>query len=187
MKNESCLRWDSNPRHTVLQTDALPTELPRQPSWQGPNQGLTKYQALGEGPYMYYVIIIKSCISLIKRKYTCIFIICTYMYVNICTCVIILLSQVCTYYFPFCRKLLESNSELTAACIDTWSNLNCNVELSAQVSCLLLVLNVVYYTQQYMYYLYLHSNISTWYYFEFTHRKLWCFPHWVIPWHSPTL
>ena len=26
MKNESCLRWDSNLRHTVLQTDALPTE-----------------------------------------------------------------------------------------------------------------------------------------------------------------
>ena len=43
MKNESCLRWDSNPRHAVLQTDALPTKLPRQPSWQGPNQGLTKY------------------------------------------------------------------------------------------------------------------------------------------------
>ena len=41
MKNESCLRWDSNPQHTVLQTDALPTELPRQPSWQGPIQGLT--------------------------------------------------------------------------------------------------------------------------------------------------
>ena len=37
MKNESCLRWDLNPRHTVLQTHALPTELPRQPSWQGPN------------------------------------------------------------------------------------------------------------------------------------------------------
>ena len=37
-ENESCLRWDSNPRHSVLQTDALPTELPRQPSWQGPNQ-----------------------------------------------------------------------------------------------------------------------------------------------------
>ena len=34
MKNESCLRWDSNPRHSVLQTDALPTELPRQLSWQ---------------------------------------------------------------------------------------------------------------------------------------------------------
>ena len=30
MKNESCLRWDSNPRHSVLQTDALPTELLRQ-------------------------------------------------------------------------------------------------------------------------------------------------------------
>ena len=38
MKNESCLRWDSNPRHSVLRTDALPTELPRQLSWQGPNQ-----------------------------------------------------------------------------------------------------------------------------------------------------
>ena len=37
-ENESCLRWDSNPRHSVLQTDALPTELPRQLSWQGPNQ-----------------------------------------------------------------------------------------------------------------------------------------------------
>ena len=39
-ENESCLRWDSNPQHSVLQTDALPTELhvPRQPSWQGQNQ-----------------------------------------------------------------------------------------------------------------------------------------------------
>ena len=37
-ENESCLRWDSNPRHSVLQTDALPTECPRQLSWQGPNQ-----------------------------------------------------------------------------------------------------------------------------------------------------
>ena len=27
MKKESCLRWDSNPRHSVFQTDALPTEL----------------------------------------------------------------------------------------------------------------------------------------------------------------
>ena len=34
-ENESCLKWDSNPRH---RTDALPTELPRQLSWQGPNQ-----------------------------------------------------------------------------------------------------------------------------------------------------
>ena len=38
MENKSCLRWDSNPRHSVLRTDALPTELPRQLSWQGPNQ-----------------------------------------------------------------------------------------------------------------------------------------------------
>ena len=30
-KNERHLRT----RHSVLQTDALPTELPRQPSWQG--------------------------------------------------------------------------------------------------------------------------------------------------------
>ena len=37
-ENESCLRWDSNPQHSVLRTDALPTELPRQLSWQGPNQ-----------------------------------------------------------------------------------------------------------------------------------------------------
>ena len=44
MKNESCLRWDLNPRHSVFQTDALPTELPRQPSWQGSNTRL-----LGEG------------------------------------------------------------------------------------------------------------------------------------------
>ena len=36
-ENESCLRWDSNPRHSVLRTDALPTELPRYLSWQGPN------------------------------------------------------------------------------------------------------------------------------------------------------
>ena len=27
-ENESCLKWDSNPRHSVLRTDALPTELP---------------------------------------------------------------------------------------------------------------------------------------------------------------
>ena len=27
-ENESCLRWDLNPQHSVLQTDALPTELP---------------------------------------------------------------------------------------------------------------------------------------------------------------
>ena len=40
MENLSCLRWDSNPRHSVLQTDALPTELPRQLSWQGLNQHL---------------------------------------------------------------------------------------------------------------------------------------------------
>ena len=26
-ENESCLWWDSNPRHSVLRTDALPTEL----------------------------------------------------------------------------------------------------------------------------------------------------------------
>ena len=44
MKNESCLRWDSNPRHSVFQTDALPTELPRQLSCQGSNTRL-----LGEG------------------------------------------------------------------------------------------------------------------------------------------
>ena len=29
------LRWDSNPRHTAYETDALPTELPRQLSWLG--------------------------------------------------------------------------------------------------------------------------------------------------------
>ena len=28
-ENESCLRWDSNGQHSVLRTDALPTELPR--------------------------------------------------------------------------------------------------------------------------------------------------------------
>ena len=37
-ENESCLRWDWNAQHSVLQTDALPTELSRQPSWQGSNQ-----------------------------------------------------------------------------------------------------------------------------------------------------
>ena len=29
-ENESSLRWDSNPRHSVLETDTLPTELLRQ-------------------------------------------------------------------------------------------------------------------------------------------------------------
>ena len=37
-ENESCLRWDSNLQHSVLRTDALSTELPRQLSWQSPNQ-----------------------------------------------------------------------------------------------------------------------------------------------------
>ena len=36
-ENESCLRWDSNPQHSVLQTDALPTELPTKAA-QGLNQ-----------------------------------------------------------------------------------------------------------------------------------------------------
>ena len=27
------LRWDSNPRHTAYEADALPTEQPRQLSW----------------------------------------------------------------------------------------------------------------------------------------------------------
>ena len=34
----SCLRWDLNLRHSALRTELLPTELPRQPSWQGPNR-----------------------------------------------------------------------------------------------------------------------------------------------------
>ena len=34
MKKE-LLRWDSNPRHTAYEADALPTELPRQLSWLG--------------------------------------------------------------------------------------------------------------------------------------------------------
>ena len=34
MKKE-LLRWDSNPRHTAYEADALPTELPRQFSWLG--------------------------------------------------------------------------------------------------------------------------------------------------------
>ena len=29
------LRWDSNPRHTAYEADALPTELPRQLCWLG--------------------------------------------------------------------------------------------------------------------------------------------------------
>ena len=32
MKKE-LLRWDSNPRHTAYEADALPTELLRQLSW----------------------------------------------------------------------------------------------------------------------------------------------------------
>ena len=35
MKKE-LLRWDSNPRHTAYEADALPTELLRQLSWMGP-------------------------------------------------------------------------------------------------------------------------------------------------------
>ena len=31
----SCLRWNSNPRHTAHCADDLPTELPRQLSWAG--------------------------------------------------------------------------------------------------------------------------------------------------------
>ena len=53
--NESCLRWDSNPRHSVLRTDALPTELPRQLSWQGLNQislFMYIYKFLCKYPYM---------------------------------------------------------------------------------------------------------------------------------------
>ena len=34
MKKE-LLRWDSNPRHTAYEADALPTELLRQLSWLG--------------------------------------------------------------------------------------------------------------------------------------------------------
>ena len=34
MKKE-LLRWDSNPRHTAYEVDALPTELSRQLSWLG--------------------------------------------------------------------------------------------------------------------------------------------------------
>ena len=33
------LRWDSNPRHTAYEADALPTELPRQLSWLGRIKG----------------------------------------------------------------------------------------------------------------------------------------------------
>ena len=29
------LGWDSNPRHTAYEADALPTELPRQLTWLG--------------------------------------------------------------------------------------------------------------------------------------------------------
>ena len=34
MKKEP-LRWDSNPRHTAYEADALPNELPRQFRWLG--------------------------------------------------------------------------------------------------------------------------------------------------------
>ena len=36
------LRWDSNPRHTAYEADALPTELPRQLSWLGRINGMSK-------------------------------------------------------------------------------------------------------------------------------------------------
>ena len=34
-KGKSCFRWDSNPRCSTYQADALPTEPPRQLSWAG--------------------------------------------------------------------------------------------------------------------------------------------------------
>ena len=34
-RKKGLLRWDSNPRHTAYEADALPTELPRQLSWLG--------------------------------------------------------------------------------------------------------------------------------------------------------
>ena len=38
LEKMSCLRWDSNPRHSIYsRQSALPTELPRQLSWLGPN------------------------------------------------------------------------------------------------------------------------------------------------------
>ena len=34
-EKNSCLKWDSNPRRSAYQADALPTEPPRQLSWAG--------------------------------------------------------------------------------------------------------------------------------------------------------
>ena len=36
LRKMSCLRWDSNPRHSTLQTERSTTELPWQLSWLGP-------------------------------------------------------------------------------------------------------------------------------------------------------
>ena len=37
LRKMSYLRWDSNRRHSTLQTESSTTELPRQLSWLGPN------------------------------------------------------------------------------------------------------------------------------------------------------
>ena len=69
LEKMSCLRWDSNPRHSILYTlysrqSALPTELPRQLSWLGPN--LTSHSTPDEQANMYmythyYVCILHVC------------------------------------------------------------------------------------------------------------------------------
>ena len=41
LEKMSCLGWDSNPRHS--RQSALPTELPRQLSWLGPNLNVHVY------------------------------------------------------------------------------------------------------------------------------------------------
>ena len=51
-ENESCLRWESNPRHSVLRTDALPTELH---VYQGSSAGRVRIKHM----YDYIIILTK--------------------------------------------------------------------------------------------------------------------------------
>ena len=71
LEKMSCLRWDSNPRPLYSRQSALPTELPRQLSWLGPN--LTSHSTPDEqanhqlsmkekaGMYMYMYIKSSTC------------------------------------------------------------------------------------------------------------------------------
>ena len=77
MKNESCLRWDSNPRHTVLQTDALPTEQPKAAQLAGSESTcmqVVMYMYLHSCTYMYasshvHVHVLNASCHVLKGMY----------------------------------------------------------------------------------------------------------------------